>query len=203
MAVWGRRPGSLPGAIAAGWSSPSRPHLAEPFTRGLEVARLLDTAGIRAGAPAPALSGAISVDTASGDRVALLTWVPGSPGADEAEQRLIGDTLARVHRVLRDREVPGARRFHWVDPAAAHLSLRPWIRPAVTTAVDELAALQRREPGWVQGLLHADRAPEAFRYDAATGVCGIIDWSSAHYGRCCTTWHLPSCTWADRTAPPR
>lgn len=159
-------------------------HLAERFARGLEVARLLDTAGIRSGAPAPGLSGTITVDTASGDRIALLTWVPGSPltGADEAEQRLIGDTLARVHCVLRDRGVPGAQRFHWVDPAAAHLGLRPWIRPAVTAAVDELAALQRRELGWVQGLLHADPAPEAFRYDAASGVCGIIDWSSAHYG---------------------
>lgn len=102
-------------------------HLAERFARGLEVARLLDTAGIRSGAPAPGLSGTITVDTASGDRIALLTWVPGSPltGADEAEQRLIGDTLARVHCVLRDREVPGAQRFHWVDPAAAHLGLRP------------------------------------------------------------------------------
>jgi Ser/Thr protein kinase RdoA (MazF antagonist) len=159
-------------------------HLAEPFAGGLEVACLLDTAGIRAGAPAPALSGTITVDTASGDRVALLAWVPGGPltGAGEAEQRLIGATLARVHHVLRDREVPGAQRFHWVDPAAAHLGLRPWIRPAVTAAVDELAALQRREPGWAQGLLHADPAPEAFRYDAASGVCGIIDWSSAHSG---------------------
>lgn len=160
------------------------PHLAEPFARGLAVARLLDTAGIRAGAPAPAMSGTITVETASGDRMALLTWVPGNPltGAGEAEQRLIGDTLARVHRVLRDREVPGAQRFHWVDPAAAHLGLHPWIRPAVTAAVDELAALQRRELAWAQGLLHADPAPEAFRYDAASGVCGIIDWSSAHYG---------------------
>jgi Ser/Thr protein kinase RdoA (MazF antagonist) len=160
------------------------PHLAEPFAHGLGVARLLDTAGIRAGAPAPALSGTITVDTASGDRVALLTWVPGSPltGTDEAEQRLIGDTLARVHRLLRNREVPGAQRFHWVDPAASHLSLRPWIRPAVTAAVDELAAHQSRELTWVQGLLHADPAPEAFRYDAASGACGIIDWSSAHYG---------------------
>jgi Ser/Thr protein kinase RdoA (MazF antagonist) len=160
------------------------PHLAEPFARGLAVTRLLDTAGIRAGAPAPALSGTITVDTASGDRIALLTWVPGMPltSTDEAEQRLIGDTLARVHCVLRDREVPGAQRFHWVDPAASHLSLRPWIRPAVTTAVDELAALQSRELTWAQGLLHADPAPEAFRYDAASGVCGIIDWSSAHYG---------------------
>jgi Ser/Thr protein kinase RdoA (MazF antagonist) len=160
------------------------PHLADSFAHGLEVARLLDHAGIRSGAPAPALSGSMTVDTASGDRVALLTWVPGSPltGTDEAEQRLIGDTLARVHRVLRNREVPGAQRFHWVDPAAAHLELRPWLRPAVTAAVDALTALQARERAWPQGLLHADPAPEAFRLDRASAQCGIIDWGSALYG---------------------
>jgi homoserine kinase type II len=77
------------------------PHLADSLAHGLEVARMLDAAGIRSGAPAPTRSGSIAVDTPSGDRVALLTWVPGSPltGADEAEQRLIGDTLARVHRL--------------------------------------------------------------------------------------------------------
>jgi Ser/Thr protein kinase RdoA (MazF antagonist) len=160
------------------------PHLADSLAHGLEVARMLDAAGIRSGAPAPTRSGSIAVDTPSGDRVALLTWVPGSPltGADEAEQRLIGDTLARVHRVLRNRQVPGAQRFHWVDPAAAHLELRPWLRPAVTAAVDALTALQNRPPPWTQGLLHADPAPEAFRLDLASGQCGIIDWSSAHDG---------------------
>jgi Ser/Thr protein kinase RdoA (MazF antagonist) len=160
------------------------PHLAESFAHGLEVARMLDDAGIRSGAPAPARSGSITVDAPSGDRVALLTWVAGRPltGADEAEQRHIGVTLARVHRVLRNRQVPGAERFHWVDPAAAHLELRPWLRPAVTAAVDALTALQSRQPASPQGLLHADPAPEAFRLDLASGQCGIIDWSSAHYG---------------------
>ena len=47
---------------------------------------------------------------------------------------------------------------------------------------DALTALQRREPTWPHGLLHADPAPGAFRHDATTGHCGIIDWSSAHYG---------------------
>jgi Ser/Thr protein kinase RdoA (MazF antagonist) len=160
------------------------PHLAESFASGLKVALLLGQAGVRAGAPVPALSGSVTVDAASADRVALLTWVPGSPltGADEDEQRLIGDTLARVHQVLRDQTVPGAQRFHWVDPASSHLSLRPWVRPAVSAAVEALTALQHGEPTWPQGLLHADPAPEAFRHDAATGHCGIIDWSSAHYG---------------------
>lgn len=87
-----------------------------------------------------------------------------------------------MHRVLRDQTVPGAQRFHWVDPAASQLGLRPWLRPAVSAAVEALTALQHREPPWPQGLLHADPAPEAFRYDTATGHCGIIDWSSAHYG---------------------
>jgi len=116
--------------------------------------------------------------------MALLTWVSGTPltGHGEAEQQLIGATLARVHRVLRGRQIPGGQRFHWVDPAAPHLGLRPWIRPAVSAAVDALATLQRQAPGWQQGLLHADPAPEAFRYDSATGSCGIIDWSYALHG---------------------
>jgi Ser/Thr protein kinase RdoA (MazF antagonist) len=160
------------------------PHLAGSFAHGLQVAQLLEDAGIRSGVPAPALSGSVAVDTASGDRVALLTWVPGSAltGSDEGEQRLIGATLARVHGVLRDRELPGAQRFHWVDPVAARLGLRPWLRSAIGEAVDALAELQRREPAWPQGLLHADPAPEAFRYDATTGHCGIIDWGSALRG---------------------
>jgi homoserine kinase type II len=160
------------------------PHLAGSLASGLKVALLLGEAGISAGAPVPALSGSVTVDAASGDRVALLTWVPGTPltGVDEGEQRLIGETLARVHRVLLDQTVPGAQGFHWVDPAASYLGLRPWVRPAVSAEVEALAALQRREPTWPRGLLHADPAPEAFRYDAATGQCGIIDWSSAHYG---------------------
>lgn len=145
---------------------------------------MLDDAGIRSGTPAPALSGSMTVDTASGDRVALLTWVPGSPltGTDEAEQRLIGDTLARVHRVLQNREVPGAQRFHWVTPAAAHLELRPWLRLAVAAAVDALTAVEDRERAWPQGLLHADPALGAFRLDLASAECGIIDWGSALYG---------------------
>ena len=160
------------------------PHLADSFAGGLRVALLLSGAGIRAGTPVPALSGSVTVDAGSGDRVALLAWVPGTglTGMGDGEQRLIGETLARVHRVLLSRTVPGARRFHWVDPAAAHLGLRPWIRPAVTAAVGELAELERESPAWPRGLLHADPAPEAFRYDPATGRCGIIDWSSAHHG---------------------
>jgi homoserine kinase type II len=160
------------------------PHLAESFAQGLQVSQFLDDSGIASGAPVPALTGSVTADTASGDRMALLTWVPGTPltGNGENERRLIGATLARVHRVLRDRDVPGGQRFHWVHPAAPHLGLRPWIRPAVSAAVDALATFRRQVPAPPAGLLHADPAPEAFRYDSATGSCGIIDWSSALRG---------------------
>jgi homoserine kinase type II len=107
---------------------------------------------------------------------------PGDPltGQDERQRRLIGTTLGRVHQALSGLAVPATQRFHWVDPAAPHLSLRPWLRPAVADAV---AAVELPGPrAWSTGLLHADPAPEAFRLDPATGRCGIIDWSTALYG---------------------
>ena len=68
---------------------------------------------IRAGAPVLALPGTVMADTVSSGRVALLSWVPSTPltGVAVGEQQLIGETLARVHRILRDQAVPGAQRF--------------------------------------------------------------------------------------------
>lgn len=151
------------------------------FAGGMAIARRLEQAGIPAGAPTPALGGQLVVNI--GDAwMALLTWVPGLAltGENGTEQGLIGRTLAQVHRALVDYEVAAAERFHWVDPNADHLSLRPWLRPAITAAVDALDAARPDTMSW--GLLHADPAPEAFRLDPATGRCGIIDWSYALYG---------------------
>ena len=159
------------------------PHLAGSFAKGLQVARMVERAGVPAGAPVRTTSGEFTVDTASGWRAALLTWVPGIPltGRGEREQRLIGTTLARVHLGLRGQAVDGAQHFHWVDPAAPRLDLRPWIRPAVSAAVADLADFESGADGWPRGMLHADPAPDAFRA-AADGRCGVIDWSSAHHG---------------------
>ena len=151
------------------------------FAQGLALAQRLEQAGIPAGAPVPAAGGQLAVDV--GDAcLALLTWVPGRPltGQDDAEQALIGATLARVHQALAGFEVAGAQRFHWVDPDAAYLSLRPWLRPAVIAALEVLDASRPETMTW--GLLHADPAPDAFRLNAATGRCGIIDWSYALCG---------------------
>ena len=156
-------------------------HAGDQLAGGLAIACRLEQAGIPAGAAVPGAGGQLCVPVA-GDWLALLTWVPGQPltGEDSREQDLIGTTLARVHRALTGYEVAGAQRFHWVDPHADYLSLRPWLRPAIASALQGLDAA--RPDTMTQGLLHADPAPEAFRLDPATGRCGIIDWSYAQHG---------------------
>jgi len=156
------------------------PAAGRAFAAGLAVAAALERAGVPAGAPVPGATGT-AVVRAGGYPLALLTWVPGAPlGTGAAAQRLIGATLARVHRALAGVRVAGTERFHWVDRAAGHLAVRPWVRPAVTAAVRALAGLDPDRLTW--GLLHTDPAPEAFRYDPATGTCGVIDWSTALAG---------------------
>ena len=162
------------------------PHLADAFAKGLQVARMVERAGIPAGAPVPAASGAFTVDTAGGWRMALLTWVRGVPlaGTGEREQRLIGDTLARVHQALRGKSVAGAQGFHWVDPAAPRpITSSACAREPTGSSTESKTShpMQRDADGWPRGLLHADPAPEAFRCDDGER-CGVIDWSSAHHG---------------------
>jgi homoserine kinase type II len=156
------------------WVAKSVPATAAAdLTGGLIVAGRLERAGIRAGAPAPALDGR-PVVTVAGRPLALLTWVPGRPLAAD-DQPMIGATLASVHQRLSGFDPPFAHRFHWVDPRAAHLGIRPWVRPAVTDAVEDLDTA-----GMTWGLLHTDPAPEAFRLDGR--ACGLIDWSWAMAG---------------------
>ncbi|RSM53697.1 serine kinase [Actinoplanes sp. ATCC 53533] len=153
----------------------------DQFVAGLTVAGRLQRAGIPAGAPVPTVGGQ-DVVAVGGYPLALLSWVAGDAltGESEREQRLIGVTLARVHRALAAESIEGVARFHWVDPAAAHLAVRGWVRPAVAAAVEAVEALGLETLSW--GLLHTDPAPEAFRLDPATGVCGVIDWSVALAG---------------------
>jgi Ser/Thr protein kinase RdoA (MazF antagonist) len=148
------------------------------FRGGLAVASALDRAGIACGAPVPTSDGQPTA-TVDGVPVALLSWVPGEP-LTRSRQRLIGVTLARVHEVLATVRLDAdlVDEFLWIDVTASHLAIRPWLRDHVTSAV---AALDSLGP-LTEGLLHSDPAPEAFRWDQASGHCGLIDWSVALRG---------------------
>ncbi|MFJ8581324.1 phosphotransferase enzyme family protein [Micromonospora sp. NPDC093277] len=151
------------------------------FLGGLTVAGHVEAAGISVGAPIATRQGTIVADV-EGLPLALLRRVDGDElsGGTPDEQRLIGRTLGQVHKVLRDVPVGEADQFHWVDVRAAHLAIRPWVRPAVAAAVAAYEALDPSALSW--GLLHTDPAPGAFLLDGRTGVCGLIDWSVAIRG---------------------
>ena len=151
------------------------------FVSGLDVARLVEISGLSAGAPIERSDGSLWTRVGD-DTLALLTFVDGRPlvGADPGEQRLIGQTLARAHRVLTDHVVDGALRFHWIDPAAEHLGVETWVRAAIVGALEEWERLPPPSLTW--GLLHTDPAPEAFLFNAESGSCGLIDWDTGVVG---------------------
>ena len=146
-----------------------------PFEAGLAIATMVEAAGIRAGAPVPTLVGP-SIVTVERSVLAVLRFVRGSEltGGPDAERRMIGSTLGRVHVALAGRVLPGVHRFHWLDPTASHLSVRPWLRPSIEAAIAAWDAIGPASLTW--GLLHTDPAPEAFRCEDSTGECGLIDW---------------------------
>jgi homoserine kinase type II len=167
---------------AGRWVAKAVPADAQPtFAAGLAVAALVDAAGVPCGAPEPTRSGALSV-TLGRWTLALLRFVDGEPlvGYEEREQRLIGLTLARAHRALIGREVPGAEHFHWIDADAPQLDVEAWVRPAVRAAIGAYDDIPPSTLSW--GLLHSDPAPEAFLSDPPTGRCGLIDWGTALIG---------------------
>ena len=164
---------------ASRWIAKAVPSTAgRKLAGGLSVAARVQAARIPAGAAIPTPDGRSTV-TRGGRTLALLTFVDGVEltGRDALERRLIGMTLARAHAALEGLEIPSADRFHWLDPGAAHLGIRPWIRPAIASA---LAAWERLAPASLTwGLIHSDPAPEGFLFDRVADICGLIDWDRA------------------------
>ncbi len=151
------------------------------FVGGLAVAVRAAASGVPVGSPRPTRSGALCA-VIEGRPLALLDFVHGREldGRSDAEQRIMGETLARVHLALLGPPIPEVDRFHWLDPHAPHLSVRPWVRPAMEAALDVWEGLSPDSLTW--SLLHTDPAPEAFRWDAETDVCGLIDWDMGLHG---------------------
>jgi len=157
------------------------PEQHDRFVAGLAVAGLVESSGLPAGRPVPTRDGRSWVRI-GGHTLALLAFVEGHPlvGDEADERRLIGSTLARAHRALAGREVPGATHFHWIDPAAAHLDVEDWVRPAILDALADWGQLPPESLTW--GLLHTDPAPEAFLVDPDSETCGLIDWDTGLVG---------------------
>lgn len=119
------------------------------FVSGLAVSRMVEASGLPAGAPVETSEGSHWTPIAD-STLALLAFVDGRPlvGDEPREQRLIGQTLGRAHRVLEGRVVPGALEFPWMDPEAHHLEVEPWVRPAIVGALEEWERLPPPSLTW-------------------------------------------------------
>ena len=80
------------------------------FVSGLAVSRVVEALGLPTGAPIATSDGSLWTRIAD-STLALLTFVDGGPlvGDEPGEQRLIGRTLGRAHRILIGRAVPGGQ----------------------------------------------------------------------------------------------
>jgi len=112
---------------------------------------------------------------------ALLSWVTGHPlsGESDTEQVGMARTLTVAHAALLSHHVPEAPSWHWLDPAAPHLSPHSWLAPAIASAVSAVNAIDGR---LTFGVVHGDPAPEAFIRDPGNGRTGLIDWSAVTRG---------------------
>ncbi|GAA2328219.1 phosphotransferase [Dactylosporangium salmoneum] len=151
---------------------------------GLSAAGRAEAAGFDAGAPLRAADGALTVAVGDG-AVALLRLVPGRPlqAADPLDRQWWGGTLGSVHRALGGFAHPALAKFEpaGVPREAPHLTLEPWLRPAVR---DTAAAVRRImvTDQLTYGVLHGDPRAAHFRLDPDTGAVGLVGWAAAGTG---------------------
>ncbi|MFH8682852.1 phosphotransferase enzyme family protein [Streptomyces lydicus] len=153
------------------------PESKDGFVLGLDLAKRLEGTGIPAGAPV-LTAGGLSVVPFAGRVMALLSWVEGRAltGESGTELEVMGTTLARAHRALGTHDSNGPAPARLYLPSD-HLDVRPWLRPVITEVMAGLDDADLRTLTW--GPVHGDPAPEVFRLDPVSGVCGMIDWSGA------------------------
>lgn len=144
---------------------------------GSSIALRLASSGLPTGEPLLTARGRLSFATPNGGSLALLRHVPGQPltGTTEHDQQLMATALDGVHTA---EAMPHRSAMFMVDMVELIHDVEPWIRPAVTTVLAE----HSRMPPLTWGILHADPAPDAFRYDESTGRVGLIDWTGASHG---------------------
>ena len=158
------------------------PPARQPVEAGMAAAECLRGRGIAVGVPVRTLAGALTAATPDG-ALAVLRRVPGRPltGGDPVDQQWWGDRLGAVHRALQHFHHPGLRAWGLPGPDAPHLSVRPWLRPAVTDAVTATKRLTVTDR-LTYGVLHGDPAPADFVIDPATGRAGLLDCGASGTG---------------------
>jgi homoserine kinase type II len=154
------------------------------FEAGLLVAEYLEQAGFRAGGPIRTRAGILSVP--AGDQIlSLLRFAHGEPidATQKADLQTWGATMGQFHRLLQDMPaIPaGLPRWPWLwlDPAAEHVQIEAWIRPAIERSLAELRQLESTRVLTI-GIVHGDGAEPLV--ERATGVPAVIDWGAAMYG---------------------
>ena len=147
--------------------------------------------GARVNRPVPARSGAL-VEILDDASASVFTWAEGDlvtsddPRRNEAFFREWGRALATLHAAAGDYE--GPPRWEWRDEVL--LADADRLLPAADTAIraqrDELyarlAALPVTRGNY--GLIHADFAPQNFRYDRAGRI------TSFDFGNLCRHWFV-------------
>jgi Ser/Thr protein kinase RdoA (MazF antagonist) len=142
---------------------------------GMAAGDHLRSAGIEAGRPVRTLGGALTAQTPAGV-LAVLHRVPGRSlsGEDREDQRLWGERLGDVHRVLQGFLPRERRPWSLPDPSAGHLDSDPWLRSAIADAVTAMTRLTVTDR-LTYGVMHGDPAPQDFLLDPATGRAGLLD----------------------------
>jgi len=147
------------------------------FAPGLELAVRLDDAGVVTGRPRASAAGRL-VERIDELQVGVLEFVDGSPLAEAvADQRAVGETLARVHEA--SATAPGELTdwLQHITQFERYLDLEDWIRPSVEGAIAGVTALDGLSWAW----LHGDPAAEAFLRQP-NGEIALIDWGAAMHG---------------------
>jgi homoserine kinase type II len=141
---------------------------------GMAAADHLCASGIEAGRPLRTLDGALAVETPGGV-LAVLHHLPGRrlSGDDPEDQRLWGDRLGTVHRVLQGFGPPDRHPWNLLDPGAGHLRAEPWLRAAVADAAAAMTRLTVTDR-LTYGFLHGDPTAQDFTLHPASGRAGLL-----------------------------
>jgi len=158
--------------------------VAENLLAGLTVAEELSHHGFRSGPPVRAVNGSTLVE-AAGVKVGLLRWEPGHPVdiRSPAQLEAVGRTLARAHQLARAlARPPSLPRWPWPSLGdGPHLSLEPWIRPALAQARSE-AELATTTAELAIGLVHGDPNRTEFLWTGDPDDVALIDWGACAEG---------------------